>query len=284
MDKPELIERLTKQRLTLSGFRANLRDQMIKAQMLDWPGKDERPFDDFDVAGGNPIFIEVYESARATNLCFMWLGKALFFMGEKAYTHSYDPSNKIIEPALDVIPVEAKEYADPIEMLKSIRNDFKQMEAEMASNVKIPVGSLQTSFAIINAFTYFEEACMWLGVALGNIRDRKIEGIAWRQMRTVNFQSGKEGIENDGLGEKTDNDLLKSTPKTPNIPTNETDTANESGTEGRTETDNSQRGSIAGSNENEVANQASGGPGNSEADSGARENGGREVLSSGPGN
>jgi hypothetical protein len=278
MDKSELVERLTNQRLRLSEIRANLRTQSGKCFRLQYTSKGN--FED------NPIIREIFEAERATNLAFMWLGKTKGFLGEEyPYKQSYDPRNKLIENPVDVAASTSPEYADPIEMLKSIRADFKKMDAEMTTNLKAPVSG--PAFECLrNSFTYFQEACMWLGVALGNIHERGIENLAYRGpsenlMSTDQDASiGKDDalVPEEDLDKKKD--LTESLAGSANTLSETSQTATQNETEGRTETDKTIGASGAGSQTNEISDQPNGGPGNSETNTSSGENGGREVLSS----
>lgn len=288
MNKTELIERFTTQRGALSQIRGLLREQIEKCQRVTVEGGNIFSF------GHNPIVMEVFEASKSVNLAFMWLGKAKGFLGEAhPYKESYNPENKVIEEAVDVVPPPDKYYAGPVEMLKSLRSDLKALDRGMSSNLGFAQGDSSELYeSVQNAFTHFHEACMWLGVALGNIKDMGVEEtIAWRKVEEEGGFGMTLGILKNPApegaptkeSEGNDADPEKKSPAgsiEPPIGSEEnklkTDVqpkSDESDTKGGIKIDNPEGTSRSGSRKNKASDKTAGGQSDSKAGPGAGENG-----------
>lgn len=279
MNKTELIERFTSQRLQLSEIRAALKNQIKKCMNLAGLPQGKRYI--FD---SNPIVMEVFEAHKSLNLAFMWLGKAKGFLGEThPYKESYNPGNKVIEKAVDVSDENGvQHYETPIHMLKALRADLKNLDRAISSNLGFAQGDSSELYeAVQNAFTHFHESCMWLGVALGNIKDMGVEEtIAWdtdeEEKDTDPIPLGGPTEDMPPLTRNPDPEKKTLTGSEEPPTTLGTDTinpqlqpkSNESDTKGGIETGNPKGGSESGSNKNKASDKTSGRSGNTKTRSG----------------
>lgn len=118
---------------------------------------------------------DYYHVEMATKLAFMWLGKAKGIVGsDNPYPNSTDPSNKIIEAAVDTYQGEdlIAENDDEIAFIKSVRAALGECEKAIRNGLMpyLAQNSLY-QLAIGEAYVNVCEAKMFLGLELGELRD-----------------------------------------------------------------------------------------------------------------
>lgn len=112
---------------------------------------------------------------RNVELASMWLGKTKGIIGcENPYPASTDPSSPTIEKAVDVYEGEIKTFDDETVFVKTIRKELGDQEFTIRhSGLKANPGNEAYRIGISQAYVLIQNAKMYLGLVLGEIRDER---------------------------------------------------------------------------------------------------------------
>jgi hypothetical protein len=115
---------------------------------------------------------------RGAQIAFMWLGKAKGVLGgTNPYPESSNPDNKVIEPTddfLSIPPFEESMIAeDEVVFLKHIRKQLEKSVRDIHNDLLIFPDNRDYQLCIERAWVGANEAKMWLGWALAEVRNEK---------------------------------------------------------------------------------------------------------------
>lgn len=120
---------------------------------------------------------EVTLALRATQLAKMWLGRALAELRTPSpYPESFNAKSAVIEKTADegyVIDLEAIEVTDEVAAIKHLRSVLKDMEKAIHNDIQIFTDKNIYQLAVQTAYVNCSNGTMWLGMALGAIREAK---------------------------------------------------------------------------------------------------------------
>lgn len=112
---------------------------------------------------------------RNIELAFMWLGKCKSTIGcENPYPASTDPASPVIEKAVDTFQGEIRTFDDETVFTKTIRSELGEQEFALRhSAINANGGNAAYKIAIAQAYVLIQNAKMYLGLVLGEIRDER---------------------------------------------------------------------------------------------------------------
>jgi hypothetical protein len=193
----EAIEQLTQERITLNSIEEKIK-MMIDKKISSRP--------------------ETTLSYRAVQLATMWLGKAKGQLGSQhPYPDSYNPASKVIEDRADVAELIKSLHGDELTLVKTIRAELKEMEADIANDAQIFTDKPAYQHCIANAWTKCCEGTMWLGMVLNQMKKEETPATTKKESKPakekkLSVSGGKSSnAKKSSKSEKTETDKSKET-------------------------------------------------------------------------
>lgn len=131
----------------------------------------EKTINESGLASGLSRRAETTLALISLQLSFMWLGKAKGTLGSaNPYPQSTNSSNNIIELPADVFEGEVPTYKTEVEFLKAMRALLKDVEPMIENDSQILLENRKYQDCIFNAWTNINNAILWLGQSLGQLK------------------------------------------------------------------------------------------------------------------